>query len=211
MIYGFCMRTTAAPARIKINVFTGGCKILGLDDIKENYFGKDSLRAATEDAMRSKMNDDFLKIDVVYSCIDTSKFDPNYMKAYRSHWGEYAYTMERMLHKEIVKEVLTKLKKDLAKAEQDGQEYFNVAFLCRMGRHRSICLSRFARWCLERANYVIENVVHTARILDGRKWARDGLCTTCSDCKLSWMTHKTVREKVKHVQEQVCRLWDEMV
>ena len=109
------------------------------------------------------------------------------------------HIMESMLDKEQLKKVLAQLKKAVKKARQDGKKVFNVVFLCRKGRHRSICVSRFARWCLERDGYEIPIIENTSSYLD-ETW--DELCTSCKSCRSRMSERKEV------VRRRVLNLWD---
>ena len=109
------------------------------------------------------------------------------------------HIMESMLDKEQLKKVLAQLKKAVKKARQDGKKVFNVVFLCRKGRHRSICVSRFARWCLERDGYEIPIIENTSSYLD-ETW--DELCTSCKLCRSRMSERKEV------VRRRVLNLWD---
>ena len=118
----------------------------------------DRLRSAAESAMQQKLEvaEDF-HLSYVYLC--TTQENPTPELA--GHWGENVEIMNGVLRDSMTPKIFAETAGDLAKASTG--DMINILFLCNSGRHRSIAMSKFVEYILQREGIPGRPVVHVSK------------------------------------------------
>ena len=114
---------------------------------------------------------------LAYHCMNLG--DPACDDSFRLHFGGNSLIMKRMLE---ATESRAKLIAHLRRLKQRCRRLrrgrrSNIALVCRSGRHRSVCLAFFLKWCLVDDGFDVTDIVHVNKDL----WKK--MCTTCVDCR----------------------------
>ena len=122
-----------------------------------------------------------LNVKLDFTCKLLDMRDPGGDKSLRGHWGENANIMRAMIQNKVT---LPKFKRHLARLKDNIEEFvhkyprqkcLNIALVCRSGRHRSVCVAAYLKYCLLFEKFDCETI-HINQ--DG--W--NHLCTTCRQC-----------------------------
>ena len=131
----------------------------------------DGLRSAAESAMQRRLRvaEDF-HLSYVYLCTHG-----NPTPELAGHWGENIEIVKGVLQSSMPPRIFAEMAGDLAKASTG--DMINILFLCNSGRHRSIAMSKFVEYILQREGIPSRPVVHVSRC----RWP-ENVCTSCQMC-----------------------------
>ena len=85
--------------------------------------------------------------------------------------------MRQILAWEELDEVLQTIRADLQCAQLRRVSVYNIAFLCKSGRHRSVAIAKYMALLVEALGLKLGDHRHLSR----NKWRRD-FCTRCPAC-----------------------------
>ena len=125
-----------------------------------------------------------------------SIWDPEEDEKLKGHWGEHVDNLTRYVNSKQWEWICNFLKNELARHDCYESGDFNVLFVCRSGRHRSLAAAKLFTFVALYLGIPINFVEHVSQ----DHWPRH-FCATCDGCLL-----KEPRKKIE-IRKRALETW----